>query len=75
MSNTVKLQAIEAFMARAQQAVRLGSKEIRLSAQETNELTAAIGQILTQNVILSQKVRETENLVGSSIRLDGGKFG
>ncbi len=75
MSDTVKLQALETFMSKVQTAARMGTKEFRLPANEAFELAAAIGQIMAENIILTQKVKDAETMIGASVRIDGGKFG
>jgi hypothetical protein len=72
--DTINTEVLESFMARARQASRLGSKELRIPMPEGYELAAAIGQIIARNLALVEQVRETEKLVGASLRVDGGKF-
>jgi hypothetical protein len=76
MSSTkLNVEGIDAFIAKVRQAGRTGSKELRLPMAEANDLVAAIGQVLQRNVSLSDDLRETQKLLGSTIRLDGGSFG
>jgi len=53
----------------------MGSKELRIPMPEGYELAAAIGQIIARNLALVEQIRETESLIGSQLRVDGGKFG
>ena len=68
------LKVLEEFMQRAQNAVRTGSKELRIPMPEGHELVAAISKVLAINVNLSNQLRENEKLIGSKIRINGGKF-
>jgi hypothetical protein len=68
------LKILESFMTRARSAARMGSKELRIPMPEGYELAAAIGQVLALNVNLSNQLRETEKLIGSSLLVDGGSF-
>lgn len=74
-ADTINTEVLETFMARARQASRMGSKELRIPMPEGYELAAAIGQIMARNLSLVEQVRETEKLVSSQLRVDGGSFG
>ncbi len=71
----IDAKVLETFMTRAQQAARMGSKELRIPMPEGYELAAAIGQVMARNIALVEQLRETEKLVGASLRVDGGQFG
>lgn len=70
----IDMSSVEAFMARIRVAAKTGSKEIRVPISEATELAAAMAQVLAQNVQLAHNLRETENLVGKSIKINGGSF-
>lgn len=74
MSNP-DLRVIETFMTRARTAARTGSKELRVPANECLDLVAAIGHVLAMNASLSQRLGDTQKLLGGSIRIDGGRLG
>ena len=71
----INTEALEAFSLRARTAARTGSKELRLPANEAAELAGAISQVLARNIALTDQVRGLEELISSSIRIDGGGFG
>ena len=60
------------FMARVQQAARMGSKEIRVPIQECVEVAAAIGQLMARNIEANARLHETEKLIGVGMKIDGG---
>ena len=70
----IDMKVLESFMTRAQQAARMGSKELRVPMPEGYELAIVIGQVLARNVALVEQINEIEKLVGSSMRVDGGGF-
>lgn len=74
MSGNVDLKVLETFMARARTAARTGSKELRVPSEDCLDLVAAIGYVLAQNVSLSNRLKDTQSLLGGSIRIDGGGF-
>jgi len=71
----IDMKVVETFMTRAGQAARMGSKEIRIPMPEGFELATTIGLIMAKNIALVEQLTQTEALIGSSIKIDGGKFG
>ena len=69
------LEVIQTFMSRARTAARTGSKELRVPANELLDLVAAIGHVLAQNVSLTNRLGDTQKLLGGAIRIDGGRLG
>jgi len=65
---------IKIFVDKSKTANAMGTKEIRLSIQETVGLSLAINEILSKNMQLNNKIQDLENLIGNSIKLDGGKL-
>ena len=68
--------AISAFISKLQVAKNYNSKEIRLTIEEADDLTAGITNILLREMELGQKVIELQAqiLKGIEVRQDGGLF-
>lgn len=72
---TINTDALQAFMTRARQAARTGSKEFRMTAAEGAELAAAVGEVLTQNIALRQRLAVESEITSKAIVVDGGGLG
>lgn len=59
------------FQARVRQAVQARSKDVRLSSEEANELSAAIGQMTARLAALEGKLATPDTDPGI---VDGGSF-
>lgn len=68
--------AISAFISKLQVAKNYNSKEIRLTIEEADDLTAGITNILLREMELGQKVidLQAQILKGIEVRQDGGLF-
>ena len=66
--------SLENFIKKAKNANAMGTKELRFSAKEIMDLALTIDEILTINLKLNNKIRELESLIGSSVKIDGGKL-
>jgi hypothetical protein len=69
-----KIEGIDKFIMKVRTGSKTGSKEIRMTTLEASDLVAAIAQVLSQNAVLSDEIRDLQKLFGTSLRLDGGKF-
>jgi len=67
-------ESIQNFINKSKIANSMGTNEIRLSIQEAVGLSLAINEILVAHMILNNKIQDLENLIGSSIKMDGGKL-
>lgn len=67
-------ESIQNFINKSKMANSMGTNEIRLSIQEAVGLSLAINEILVAHMILNNKIQDLENLIGSSIKMDGGKL-
>lgn len=65
---------IQTFIDKAKIANAMGTKEIRLSIQEAVGLSLGINEILSTNMKLNSQIHQLENLIGNSIKMDGGKL-
>jgi len=67
-------ESIQNFINKSKIANSMGTNEIRLSIQEAVGLSLAINEILVAHMLLNNKIQDLENLIGSSIKMDGGKL-
>ncbi len=68
-----KIEGVERFMRRVEQAQRGSAKEVRLTIQEAQEAATGIATALARLAILEDRLREFE--APQEARIDGGGWG
>lgn len=68
--------AISSLISKIQVAKNYNSKEIRLTIEEADEISAAITQMLIKEIDLSRKVIDLQDQImnGVEVKQDGGLF-
>jgi len=67
-------EALQNFINKSKTANAMGTKEIRLSIQDVMGLSLSINEILATNMRLNNRIQDLEQIIGSSVKVDGGKL-
>lgn len=70
-----KIEAVEKFAKRVDQASRTGSREVRLSMQEATEVVHGMAVVLARVAALEDRLRALEAPQTGQNRIDGGGLG
>jgi hypothetical protein len=71
---TDNFEVLDSFLIKARNVARMGSKELRIPANEAFELTTIIASLLSKNVSLNNRIDAMTKVMSDSIVIDGGNF-
>jgi len=72
----IKLANIQQFIQKVKTAKNINSKELRLTISDAEQLAFELAELLSHELILTNKVSELQNEItlGIEVLNDGGKF-